>query len=114
MVDRPRPGRNVWKDDRPLGVGEELVVATCPILALRVPPREVTELHSQDARLDGVKPAVVPLDVVEVFPRLAVIAKHLAALRQSLVVSGKCDRFPPGVQIPDGIEADRGVTAPRA
>src|SRR2546425_1949278 len=62
MVDRSRPGRDVWKDDHPFGVGEEFVVAACPLPALLVPLREMTKLHPQDARLDGVEPAIVPLD----------------------------------------------------
>src|SRR2546422_11353262 len=74
MVDRSRPGRHVWKDDRPLGVGEELVVAACPLPALLVPLRQMTKLHPQDTCLDGIEPAVVPLGVVEVLPRLAVVA----------------------------------------
>src|SRR5207245_2880394 len=74
MVDRSRPGWNVWKDDRPLGVGEEPVVGACQLPALLVPFREVTKLHPQETRLDGVEPAVVSLHVVEVLLRLAVVA----------------------------------------
>src|SRR2546422_7214180 len=48
MVDRSRPGRHVWKDDRPLGVGEELVVAACPLPALLVPLRQMTKLHRSE------------------------------------------------------------------
>src|SRR5437867_554620 len=106
MVDRPRPRRHVRKDDRLLGVGEEPVVAACPLPAMFVPLRQMTKLHPQDASLDGVEPAVVPLDVVEVFPRLAVIAEHLAAPRQLLVVGGDRSRLSTGAQVFSRIEAE--------
>src|SRR2546425_12259912 len=45
MVDRTRPGRYVWEDDCPVGVGEEVVIAACPLPALLVPLRQMTKLH---------------------------------------------------------------------
>src|SRR5207245_4076803 len=71
VVDRSRPKRHVWKDDRPLGVSKELAVPACTLPAMFVPYRQMTKLHPQDTRLDGVESAVVPLEVVEVLPRLA-------------------------------------------
>src|SRR2546425_7702413 len=82
MVDRSGPGRDVGKDDRPVGVGEELVVAACSLSALLVPLRQMSKFRAQYTCLDGIESAVVPFDVVEVFLRLAVVAEHLAAPRQ--------------------------------
>src|SRR4030095_4694355 len=99
--------RHVRKDDLPVGVREELVVAAGSLSALLVPLRQMTELHSQDTRLDGVEPAVVPFDVVEVFPRLAVVAQHPAAAHHLLVAGGHGTCFPAGAEILAGIEAER-------
>src|SRR3989442_3041701 len=86
-VARSRPERNVWEDDDHLGVGEELVVTARPLPPLLVPLRQMAKLHPQDTCLDGVEPAVVPLGVVAGFSRLTMVPQHLAAPRQSLVVS---------------------------
>src|SRR2546426_6452262 len=111
MVDRSGPGRDVGKDDRPVGVGEELVVAACSLSALLVPLRQMSKFRAQYTCLDGIESAVVPFDVVEVFLRLAVVAEHLAAPRQSLVVGGDGTRFAAGTQILAGVEAERrGMT----
>src|SRR5207244_13288011 len=88
MVDRSRPARYVGKDDGRFGAPEQLVVAVCPLSALLVALRQMRKLDAQDTCLDGVEPSVVPLDVVEVLHRLAVIAQHPAASRQRLIVGG--------------------------
>src|SRR5947208_6314548 len=111
VVDRSRPDRDVWEDDRPLGIGEELVVVTCSLSPLLVPLRQMTKLHPQETRLDGVEPAVVALEVVEVFSRLAVVAQHLAAPRELLVVGRDGARLAARAQILPRIEAEcRGMT----
>ena len=68
MVDRSRPRRLIGKGEGSVGTGEELVVAACPLPALLVPHRQITKLHLQDTRLDGIEPAIVPLNVVVVLP----------------------------------------------
>ena len=57
-----------------IGVCEGLVVPACTLPAMFVPFRQMTQFHAQDACLDGIESAVVPLDVVEVFLRLPVIS----------------------------------------
>src|SRR2546425_7507619 len=73
VIDRLGPCRHMGSDDS-VGSRQKLIVAACPLPALLVPLRQMTKLHPQDTCLDGVEPAVVPLDVVEVLPRLAVVA----------------------------------------
>src|SRR5207249_10343500 len=99
MVDRPRPRRYVRKDDRPLGVGEELVVAACTLPALLVPLRQMVKLHPQDASLDGVEPAVVPLDVVMILSHLAVVAQHPDSFGERPSVGRNCSRLAAGAQV---------------
>src|SRR5437667_10736715 len=76
VVDRSRPDRDVWEDDRPLGICEELVVVTCSLSPLLVPLRQMTKLHPQETRLDGVEPAVAALGHLDVSSALDVVAHH--------------------------------------
>src|SRR5713101_5398526 len=108
MVDRPRPRGHAREDDRAAGVGEELVVVACALPALLVPLRQMTKLHEQEPRLDGVEAAVVPFEIVEVLPRLTVVPQHPAAPRQLIVVRGDRAGFAAGPQVLAGIEAERG------
>src|SRR5439155_18253994 len=97
-----------------VGGSEGLVVPARTLPPMAVPFRQMAKLRTQYTRLDSVEPAVVPLDVVEVFPRLAVVAQHLAAPRQSLVVGRDGSRLAASTQILAGIEAERCGAAHRA
>src|SRR5207247_8696999 len=92
---------------------KELAVAPGNLATFCVPLPQALELDGQDPCLDRVESAIVPLDVVNVFPRLAMISQHLAVPRQSLVVGGDGSRLSAGAQILTGIEAERRGAAHR-
>jgi hypothetical protein len=111
VVDRPRPGRHVGNDDRSCGVGEELIVSQGELPPLLVPLCQVAKLHAQEPRLDGVEPAVVALEIVEILRRLPVVAQHLATPRHRVVIGGDRPRLAAGPQILSRIEAECRGTA---
>src|SRR2546422_1023427 len=63
-------GQANWAAQR----SEEFVVAPGHFTTFSVPLPQVLKLRAQDSRLDGIEPGVVPLDLVEILPRLAVVA----------------------------------------
>src|SRR3989442_484606 len=76
MVDRSRPRRHVRSGDRSFSLAEQFIITACSVSALLIPLTQMAKLHTQEARLDGVEPAIIPLDVVKVLPRLAMVAEH--------------------------------------
>src|SRR5271154_106826 len=69
------------------------MVTMCKRPAGGIPLREVTQLHRKPARLDGVEPPVISLDIVVILLSLTMVANHLHALGHSLVIRGDCARF---------------------
>src|SRR5439155_575449 len=45
VIDWSRPDGDVWADDRPFGIGEELVVVTCALSTLVGPLRQMTKFQ---------------------------------------------------------------------
>src|SRR5207244_13383831 len=99
VIDGPRPSRFEGQSDfSDSGAqrSKELAVAPGHFATFCVPLPQALELDGQDPCLDRVESAIVPLDVVDVFPRLAMISQHLAVPRQSLVVGGDGSRLSAG------------------
>src|SRR6266852_3115521 len=97
-----------------IGVCEGLVVPACTLPAMFVPFRQMAKLHAQYTCLDGIESAVVPLDGVEVFSRLAVVAQHPDFPCDFRIVGRHRSRFATGAQILARIEAERRGAAHRA
>ena len=91
------PGENVqieyrWANDsydKLPQLAKELVVNARMLPSLVVPTREVEEFRPQKSGLNGVQAAIVAFDIVEILPRLAMVAQHPTSRRDSLVV--RCD-----------------------
>src|SRR5262245_9595836 len=86
--------------------GEEPIVVTRTLLPQLVPLRQMPELHAQKPCLDRVESTVVPLDVVDVLRRLAVVAQHLAMSCYMLVVRRDGAGLTARAQVLAGIEAE--------
>src|SRR2546426_10494675 len=97
-----------------IGVCEGLVVPACTLPAMFVPFRQMAKLHAQYTCLDGIEPAVIALDVVEVFLRLPVITQHPDSPCDFRNVGRHGSRFAAGAQILARIEAEGGRAAHRA
>src|SRR5690349_22895158 len=105
MVDVPRPRWHVRRRDAAARRAQQRVVLTGALAALLVPAREVAQLDGQDAGLDGVETAVGADELVDVLPRLTVVAHHAAITRQLLVIRGDRAGFAAGAEVLARIEA---------
>src|SRR2546422_6848230 len=74
----------------------------------------MTKFPPQDTRLHCIEPAVVPLDVVEVFAGLAVVAQHPNSSGDPPIVCSTRARFSTRAQVFSRIEAEASRAAHRA
>src|SRR5207248_3387713 len=111
VKDRSRTARHMRQDDPAVDGVEHFLVLAGSLAALLVPVRQMMELDAEDSGLDGIQSSVVPLEIVKVLLRLAVIAQHPALLRDALVVGRDRSRLAAGAQILARIKAEGGRTA---
>src|SRR6267143_6374964 len=102
--------RPVWlmgKCHASLRTGKECVVAMGDISTLSIPLLQMPELSPQKAGLDGIEPAIVAFNVVEIFFRLAMVTQQPAGLSQLFIIGCNSAGLPASAQVLARIEAER-------
>src|SRR5262249_56255891 len=97
------------------GDGAQQVVITYRELApLLGPPRQVPQLHAQDARLDGVEPSVIALNSMRILVTLAMITQHANFGRNRRIVGGHRPGLAAGAEVFTRVKAEGRGIAQRA
>ena len=104
MVDCPGPTRLVGEPNLLTRRAKKLLISTGALPTPFVPCRETTELHSQDAGLKGIQPAVVSFHLVIVLLSLTVVPQHPNLLGELGIVSYNCPGFSTSAQVLSGVK----------